>query len=191
MEYHSLAYLQKKLPSFPAPNPHGLIHMGIFHLLFMSLIPGRDLEHVWPELNDAQKQGISRQIDNLLSNLRSLPLPSAPPGGVEGDGCIDRRRSPRTNPEPILNPEQFRDFIFTGSRATSVYTSLLRELLPTPARCVFTHGDIRPANIMMEIDSNGRWRFSGIIDWESSAFYPEYWESVKMMNNLTHIEKFD
>ncbi|KAI0521132.1 APH-domain-containing protein [Xylaria bambusicola] len=190
-EYHSLAYLQKNLPNFPAPKPHGLIHMGVFHLLFMSLVPGRTLEHIWPELNDAQKQDISCQIDDLLSSLRSLPPPSTPLGDVEGDGCIDRRRYPRANSEPILNSEQFRDFIFAGSRGTTVYNSLLRELLADPAGCVFTHGDIRPANIMMEADSGGRWRVSGIIDWETSGFYPEYWESVKMTNNLTHIEKCD
>ncbi|KAI1118244.1 hypothetical protein F5Y14DRAFT_447121 [Nemania sp. NC0429] len=72
-EHHSLAYLQDHLPSFPAPRPHGLVRVGNFHLLFMSLIPGRDLEHVWPELNDAQKLNISSQIDELLSELRLLP----------------------------------------------------------------------------------------------------------------------
>lgn len=27
--------------------------------------------------------------------------------------------------------------------------------------------------------------FVSIIDWESSGFYPEHWEAVKMTNNLT------
>ncbi|KAF2970799.1 hypothetical protein GQX73_g2729 [Xylaria multiplex] len=126
-EYNSLAYIQDHLPSFPAPKPYGLVRLGNFHLLFMSLIPGQDLEHVWPELNDAQKQNISPQIDELLSELRSLSLPSAPLGDVEGGGCKDIRRTMRVNSKPILDLEQFQDFVFAGSKINSaIYTELLR-----------------------------------------------------------------
>ncbi|KAG6166363.1 hypothetical protein E4U27_008226, partial [Claviceps purpurea] len=37
---------------------------------------------------------------------------------------------------------------------------------------VFTHGDLNMRNIMMH---NGR--LSGIIDWETCGWYPDYWES--------------
>ncbi|KAI1358211.1 kinase-like domain-containing protein, partial [Xylaria arbuscula] len=191
-EYHSLAYIQSHLPSFPAPKPHGLVRLGNFHLLFMSLIPGQDLERVWPELNDAQKQDISSQIDELLSGLRSLSLSGAPLSDVEGDGCKDIRRTIRVNSEPTWNLEQFQDFVFAGSKtASAVYTGLLRQLIPASAKCVFTHGDIRPANIMMDTNNDGNWRVVGLLDWEASGFYPEYWECVKMTNNLTPIENFD
>jgi len=38
---------------------------------------------------------------------------------------------------------------------------------------------------MVGKENDGTWTVSGIIDWEASGFYPEYWESVKMTNNLT------
>jgi aminoglycoside phosphotransferase (APT) family kinase protein len=39
---------------------------------------------------------------------------------------------------------------------------------------VFTHGDLRPQNIMIK---NGN--VVAIIDWELSGWYPEYWEFAK------------
>lgn len=41
---------------------------------------------------------------------------------------------------------------------------------------VFTHGDLRPRNIMAK-DGN----ITGIIDWELSGWYPEYWEFAKAL----------
>lgn len=91
-----------------------------------------------------------------------------------------------------MDTKQFEDFIFDGSiRATPVYIQLLRDLMPAPAKCVFTHGDVRPANIMVDKDKDGTWGIISIIDWEASGFYPEYWESVKMTNNLTPMERDD
>lgn len=39
---------------------------------------------------------------------------------------------------------------------------------------VFTHGDFRPANIIVK---NGR--VAAIIDWEMAGWYPDYWEFAK------------
>lgn len=39
---------------------------------------------------------------------------------------------------------------------------------------VFTHGDLRPANIIVK---NGR--LAAIIDWEMGGWYPSYWEFAR------------
>ena len=186
-ELGSLLYLQEHLPAFLAPRPHGLIRIGLFYLLFTTLMPGLDLERAWPHLDDAHKKSIGVQIDRLLTQLRSLSKPShLPLGGVQGEGCKDARRGLRVNKKPIMDAKQFHDFIFSGSTTASpVYIQLLRDLVPMSSKCVFTHGDIRPANIMVEQGEDGTWEVVAIIDWEASGFYPEHWESVKMTNNLT------
>ncbi|KAI5865516.1 kinase-like domain-containing protein [Durotheca rogersii] len=187
-EYHSLSFLQQHLPAFPAPRPHGLVRIRKYGLLFTTFIPGQNLEQAWPQLDNAQKRSISSQLDTLFSDLRRLPFPANTPlGGVQGDGCKDGRRGQRTSSQPIMDIKQFEDFIFAGSATASpLYTRLLRDMMPTtPAKCVFTHGDIRPANIMVEKAEDGIWKIIAIIDWEASGFYPEYWECVKMTNNLT------
>lgn len=65
---------------------------------------------------------------------------------------------------------------------TQTYVQFLQMLLPESRfnePCVFTHGDLRPANIMVDTNETGDWRVTGIIDWEEAGFYPAYWESVK------------
>lgn len=54
-EHRTLAYLQDNLPSFPVPQPHGLVHIDAHCFLFQSYIPGMTLEAAWPQLNINQK----------------------------------------------------------------------------------------------------------------------------------------
>ncbi|KAH6619742.1 kinase-like domain-containing protein [Chaetomium sp. MPI-SDFR-AT-0129] len=193
-EYRTLPYLQEHLPHFPAPRLHGVIRIRQYGLLFSSFVSGLDLEKVWPQLDDVQKRSVSAQLDKLLVELRSLPFPpNTPLGGLEGLGCKDARRGIRISSKPILDVSQFDDFIFSGSKwASPMYTQFLRSLVPaSPAKVVFTHGDIRPANIMVRQDEEGSWTVVAIIDWESSGFYPEHWECVKMTNNLTPRDEDD
>ncbi|KPM45681.1 hypothetical protein AK830_g980 [Neonectria ditissima] len=193
-EHQSLLYLQEHLPTFPVPRPHGLLRFCGFNFLFTTFVPGIDLEQAWPQLSEPQKEAISSQLDVFFSKLRSLVLPDGfPLGGTQGEGCKDIRRDLRVNSEPIWNEESFRDFIFTGSKiASPLYTRLLRDLMPTSStRCVFTHGDLRPANIIVNMGHDETWKVAAVIDWEASGFYPEYWESVKITNNLTPRERND
>ncbi|KAL8410433.1 hypothetical protein RB596_000206 [Gaeumannomyces avenae] len=201
-EFRTLLYLEQHLPAFPAPKLHGTVRFGTTHVLFTTFVPGLDLEKAWPQLDDAQKRSLSGQLDALLTTLRrSLPHPPGTPlggvggpGGAPGGGCKDYRRGPRLSSEPIFTIEQFEDFIFSGVRcATPIYVDFLRGLKSssTPAEIVFTHGDVRPANIMVDKDDNGIWKIVGIVDWDTSGFYPDYWECVKMTNNMVSCEKFD
>ncbi|KAK4129915.1 hypothetical protein BT67DRAFT_459063 [Trichocladium antarcticum] len=93
----------------------------------------------------------------------------------------------RISPKPVVNVSEFEDFIFTGSKTAShMYTQFLPSLMPeSQAKVVFTHGDSRPANIMVRRDEEGSWTVVSIIDWESSGSYPKYWECVKMTNILS------
>ncbi|CAG8885856.1 unnamed protein product [Penicillium egyptiacum] len=49
--------------------------------------------------------------------------------------------------------------------------SKLRQRMPTAAPYTFTNGDLTNVNIIVE---NGN--LAGILDWESSAFFPVWWE---------------
>ncbi|GAB1312096.1 hypothetical protein MFIFM68171_02306 [Madurella fahalii] len=173
-EYPTLAYLQQHLPDFPAPRLHGVVRIGTYGLLFTTYIPGLDLEKAWPKLGDAEKRSISSQLDVLLQKLRSFPLPeNSPLGGVSGQGCKDGRRAIRVSSEPILDIKEFQNFIFAGSKTASpIYTQFLRELMPAAAKAA--------AGLSLPF-----------FDWEFSGFYPEYWECVKMTNNLTPRDRDD
>lgn len=196
-EYGSLMYLQEHLPCFPAPRPHGLIKLGDSYVLFTSLIPGVTLEKIWHQLSIPGKCAVRDQLEELLSQLRSLPFQEGITqfGGVQGEGCKDLRRALYTSAEPIMNTKQFEEFILAGLKPKAVsplYVRLLRRLMPDGVSCAFTHGDLRPANILVQVaEGGGTCQVQGIIDWESSGFYPAYWESFKATNNLTPSEDCD
>lgn len=194
-EYSALEYLRKYLPNFPSPKPHGLIKLSDYYLMFMSYVPGSDLEKVWPQLDTAQKRSVSTQLNTLFLELRSLPYPKNKPlGGLQGQGCKDGRRGLRVSSKPIMNVNDFEDFVFTsGFRdTTQLYTRFLQGVCPPiPYKPIFTHGDVRPANIMVDRTVSEEWKVVGIVDWERAGFYPEYWESVKLTNNLSHSEGWD
>lgn len=44
-----------------------------------------------------------------------------------------------------------------------------------------THGDIRPDNILVQYVTPDMLKISGLVDWELSGAYPEYWEYVKSL----------
>jgi aminoglycoside phosphotransferase (APT) family kinase protein len=183
-EYKTLLYLREALPTFPAPEVHGLLCFQGLYCLFMSFISGSNLEQSWSRLDHDQKKAISKQLDQLLTELRSLTIPANRQLGGSY-GCYDARRSTRYSSQPIHDIAQFEDFVSTGIRASPIYIDFLSTFQSdNQSNCVFTHGDIRPANIMVATDTDGIWRITCILDWECSGFYPEYWEAVKMTNNF-------
>ena len=46
------------------------------------------------------------------------------------------------------------------------------------APIVFSHGDLNSTNILVRSVGEGRYEIAGIIDWECSGFYPDFWERV-------------
>ena len=52
-----------------------------------------------------------------------------------------------------------------------------RDLFPDNGPIVLTHGDLRPANIIITAKSPAR--VVAIVDWEQAGWYPDYWEYCK------------
>ncbi|OAA60467.1 Protein kinase-like domain protein [Niveomyces insectorum RCEF 264] len=189
-EYHALVFLQQVLPDFPAPRAHGLARFGAYGLLFSDFIDGHDLAREWPGLAADQKQHLSRQLDGLLAQLRTIPRPAGMPlGALHGGGCRDDRRCNLLRGHGLMTTGQFEDWVLSGSTiATPGYIRFIRELragLPPP-QVYFTHGDIRRENLLVRpaADGSGRWDICAVIDWEYAGFYPDYWEAVKMTTNM-------
>ena len=58
---------------------------------------------------------------------------------------------------------------------------------------VFSHGDIRTGNIMVQQDTDisGDYVVTGIIDWEDSGFYPPYYECTGLTRTLSLVDEDD
>lgn len=188
-EYTTLKFLESQAPAILAPKPHGVIAVGNVWYMFMSLVPGVSLESVWQDLTDSQKRSVSSDLDSLLVEVHNLPFEQGSTlGGIAGQGCKDTRRHSRIASAPIHTSEALWDFMYGSARKKdTVYGKFLRQqTFPRlPQRIVFIHGDIRPANIMVQYEDGARIQVTGLIDWEMSGFYPEGLECVKALNNLS------
>lgn len=196
-QYTALQYLDRHKPNIPVPKPLGLVRMSGISLIFMSHMGSTTLREVWHTLDSDQKTSISNQLNTMLTDLRTLPFEEGTPlGGVAGEGCRDLRRHVRVSETPIFSLEDFETFLFLGPHpGGNVFIEFLRQLAPSftnnsGPRIVFTHGDITPDNITVKLTDN-KYVISGILDWEYSGFYPDYFESVRCTTCLRPYEEDD
>jgi hypothetical protein len=197
-EYTTLQYLQQHKPSIPAPRPLGCVQMGRISLIFMTHKPQMTLGQIWRGLDLDQKASVGEQLNAILTDLRSLQFTEGSPlGGVAGEGCKDVRRHLRRSENPIKTPSDFEDFLFSSPRPGGhVFVEFLHRLAPslqapsTP-KIVFTHGDLRKENITVQMIDGNRCIVTGLLDWEYSGFYPDYYEAVRCTNCLAPYEDDD
>ncbi|KAJ9312544.1 hypothetical protein DTO271D3_7246 [Paecilomyces variotii] len=196
-EYTSMQYLEEKASDIPAPRPHGLIALGPFRVIFMSYIPEITLATVWDGLTPQEKRSIQDQLDVIFVRLRNLRQDDGDElGGVCGEGVKEYNVDETALWKGITRAKEYNDLQFTARHhGSNTYVELLRSFLDTTAMrgSVFTHGDIRKENIMVKRDSGSRDSYvvTGIIDWEDSGFYPEYYECTTLTGNLSLVEEDD
>lgn len=197
-EYTSLRFLEEWAPEIPAPRPHGFVIFGPFRVIFMSCIPGMTLAQAWPSLSHDEKLSIQRQLDEVFRRLRTIRQDDGKAlGGVCGEGVKEIRVYQCTLSKGITTAVQFSDLQFSARHyGSSTYVEFLRSFLENDPSTsmpgsVFTHGDIRTANIMVKQDANGRYIVTGILDWEYSGFYPEYYECIGLTRTLSLVDEDD
>ena len=172
-----MMFLEQSRNPIPTPKPLGMVTDGAYTYLFMSYVKGDRLDKIWPGLNKEHKGFIQKQLNVMFGKLRDLPCPKGYLlGGVGSERCKDTRRKTRTSQTPIHNTAEFEDFIFSDPTFGSpVWVNFLRQMLPMDniSDNIFTHSDLRPANIMVALDQDCSYKICGIIDWERSGFYPD------------------
>lgn len=194
-EYTSLQYLEHHKPELPVPRAQGLITCGDVAYLFQSYIVGSTLSTVWSRLEHSQKQALSAELNSFMLELRQLELPQSKPlGGTGGECCKDARRHVKRCPLAVYTNHDFWNFQYDNAPVGSpIYLTFLRRVTVAfqASRSVFTHGDLRPDNIIVQLRADGNYSISGIIDWEMGGFYPEDFECIKITNTLASNETSD
>ncbi|KAJ5392218.1 hypothetical protein N7509_007708 [Penicillium cosmopolitanum] len=190
-EYTSMEFVAERAPGIPAPRNHGFIILGRYSVLFMTHIPGTTLEKVWPSLYHEDKLSIQRQLEKIFLELRALSSDQQKVGGVCGEGAKEDKLNPFGLFPDLTTPKQFSDLQFQGpAKCNKAFIDLLQSFLEkdhsVKKGLVFSHGDLRPANIMVKKESGAdHYEITGLIDWEESGFYPTYYESVHLTRNFT------
>lgn len=199
-EYTSMQFLAEWAPNIPLPKTHGLIAFGPFRVIFMSYIPDVTLAKVWPNLSHEGKLFIQKQLEDIFRQLRSIRQHDGKAlGGVCGEGAKELRVDECALFKGITTATEFSDLQFSARHhGSSTYVNLLRSLLEDDNSTlihgsVFTHGDVRTANIMVKQDpcDNDYYIITGIIDWEDSGFYPAYYECTALTRTLSLTKEDD
>ncbi|KAK3942108.1 serine threonine kinase [Diplogelasinospora grovesii] len=204
-EAATMQFLAKNT-SIPVPRVYCSFIRKNCAYIVMDRIPGDHLPKNWSNLSEADQASILAQLRRMLQELRSLTLP---PGVVGVESCVGGSlrdsRIPKSCPRlgPFKTIQDFHVWLREGFQMKAVEEALngdkskrnvhttdqdwedLKNMItkqdgPWPLP-VFTHGDLNPFNIMVKGN-----QITGIIDWEFSGWYPDYWEYTSAWyGNLT------
>ncbi|KAL7926961.1 kinase-like domain-containing protein [Trichoderma austrokoningii] len=142
----------------------------------MGYVEGQSLDKLWADLSSQEKKDITQQLGKIVDQMRAVTPPPRLIGACDGTEIRDLRAYSTCHSPPCHSEEEFNAFLLSSLHVNT--PPLLREAfsgrLRTNHRIVFSHCDLAPRNIMVK---DGK--ITGLVDWEHSGWYPEYWEYVK------------
>lgn len=182
-EFNALRVVQKNT-SIPVPRSLDfVIKPAVLHdpysspeaYLLTTRLPGEPLSRCLEILSDIDLERISYKLKGYLSQLRNIPKTVNPEMAIcntLGEACYD----PRIQGGQPVGP-------FKDEAAFSQTLRFSDEPARREHKIVFTHADLNPRNILVDRviqpDRSRRWEVTGIVDWETSGYYPEYWDYTK------------
>ncbi|UPK94961.1 hypothetical protein LCI18_005896 [Fusarium solani-melongenae] len=125
---------------------------------------------------DGQKRDIARQLRVIVDKMRYVVPPQGLISACDGREIRDTRVHFTYHSPPCHDEKAFNEFLLSGlyEDTPSLVREALSRRLRTNHHVVFTHCDLTPRNILVQ---DGK--IQGLVDWEDSGWYPEYWEYVK------------
>ena len=134
------------------------------------------LGNVWPSLTDLSKAHILAQRRGMIDEMRRIqPGKGAGVSDIEGGSIFDCRLLGMT---PYCGPFRTTQEFHSYLRG---YVDIVPEDHPDVAELIrmhnqewplcLTHADLSSLNVLVQGD-----KVVGIVDWETSGWYPSYWE---------------
>ena len=146
----------------------------------MIRLPGKELGQVYEELSDEDKRSVLQELKGYLEVMRGWPNPWGGNRICSLLGTAIRSvRVPNHFAGPFESEQEFNEYLIRfswsgGFPSEMAYNDALnraKRMEELPHRVVFTHGDLKHHNILVE---GGR--ITGFLDWESAGWYPDYWD---------------
>ncbi|KAL9104489.1 MAG: hypothetical protein Q9163_000582 [Psora crenata] len=148
----------------------------------MSRLVGSPIGQNWLRQFDQSKSRLLEQLRDYIHEMRILKPTSGKVEGVDGSKLYDMRIPGGINGfVPFDTIPDFHSFLTGGIRLSSDQFPEVNELVTmyedSEYTTRFTHGDLSNTNIFVDGD-----KVVGIIDWDTSGWYPEYWEYMTAWN---------
>lgn len=153
--------------------------------ILMTRLPGVPLENSNDVLQVNAEEPWLEELKSCITSMRAWDSPGSETICSPIGTRLRSSRVPGHTMGPFSNLEAFYKHLFAPASAhtfesdTQYHRTLSRakKLQSHQRRIVFTHGDFKAHNIL--VDDEGH--LSGFLDWESAGWYPEYWEFTTAM----------
>jgi aminoglycoside phosphotransferase len=201
-EASTLRFLAKHT-SIPVPKVYCAFQRGEVKYIMMERVKGTNIGENWDRRPLFEKEKLLKQLKGYFEELRQVPHPR--PGticSINGGPLYDHRIDEDNVFGPFANGKAFADFLNHGGgrgqggeldhfwgAEDSAETEIgiqrgIQEKENT--RVCFTHGDAHSGNFLVR-----GVKVVAMIDFETSGFYPEYWEYTTAMTTAMNLKVFD
>lgn len=152
--------------------------------IVMEFIPGDNLDKVWDNYTDTEKESVISLLRGYMDELRCIKGTFI--GSVDGSPCNDQYFD--STPDgygPFADEEEFNRGIVAALKEAvpedwSSFTCDMWLEVMKGHEVVMTHNDLDPRNILVRGSE-----VVALLDWELSGYYPEYWEYCKALRRPT------
>ncbi|KAI1919258.1 hypothetical protein LOZ52_005506 [Ophidiomyces ophidiicola] len=169
--------------SMPVPKIYCAFERKGITYIVMSRLKGLPIGSNWSQRSDQSKKKLLEQLKGYIDEMRSLKPPAVGVvEGVNGTMLYDLRvSSDMEGYGPFDSIPSFHSFLTNAVEQSTDQFPEINQLLSmyqtSQFTTCFTHGDLNSANILVDGD-----RISGIVDWDTCGWYPEYWEYTTAWN---------
>lgn len=184
-EFNALKIV-RRYTSLPVPQPLDLVTLPSdsndpFYshdaYLLTSRVPGMPLSYCHDMLSDKEGAEFVAQMQGYLGELRSIPKVVSPEYAIcntLGGACRDPRICDANPVGPFVDETAFSQVLRNSDEPSR-----------RGHKIVFTHADLNLRNILVDQvtrpDGTRAWTVTGIVDWENSGYFPEYWDYTKSL----------
>lgn len=154
--------------------------------IVMERLEGDYIGNGWYMRTKESREHILRQLKKMVDEMRRIPCPAngrvaSVDGGTLYDCRLPNTLGKRRRFGPFKDIPEFHRWLRSGFEAHPDHVPDISELIRlqddgTWSLC-FTHADLSSLNILARGDD-----VVGIIDWETSGWYPDYWEYTTAWN---------
>lgn len=176
-EANTLSLIEKHT-CIPAPRLIDLWESDGTTNIIMTRLSGVPIGEVYHLMSYPERDRFAKDLRDYVEQLRQIQNTTPYLVCDSLGGPIVDHRIPCGKGGPFKTETEFNDHL--ASHIAYSFAQLVElEKLPITRndhRFYFTHSDFHPSNLLVD-----RGRLSGIVDWESAGFRPEYWEFTKGM----------
>ncbi|KAM3557258.1 hypothetical protein ARSEF4850_005156 [Beauveria asiatica] len=180
----ALALLEKYAPDVPAPLLIDKFQdLDNVKWMISTKLPGTVTMATIFRMSYPQRREFVRDLAAVIKQINDIPNNTGRfICGAGGGRIYDWRCAMANGCGPFDTEEAFTRHLSRDSYVEDAIPSAFN----TKHRSVFTHSDLHTCNILRH---NGR--LTGIVDWESSGFMPEYWDFTKVMRITKNKDEID